>query len=141
MDVLVALDESEPSWKALDHAVSTFGDDLITILHVVDPVEGFYGDVEGGYYDRAMYEAVVEAGEALLERAAERAEDRHPGGAVETALETGRPARQIVAYAGEHDVDHVVIGSHGRSGVARVLLGSVAESVARRADVPVTIVR
>lgn len=140
MHVLVAIDDSEPAWKALDHAVETFSSDEITVLHVVDPVDAVYGDMEGGYYDHAMYEASVDAGEALLDRAAERIEATD-GASIETVLETGQAARAIVRYANDHDVDHVVIGSHGRSGVTRVLLGSVAETVARRSDVPVTIVR
>lgn len=50
------------------------------------------------------------------------------------------------AFEGERDtvlpdVDHVAVGSHGRSGVSRLLLGSVAESVMRRPPVPVTVVR
>ena len=60
---------------------------------------------------------------------------------VETAIETGDPADMILDYVHEHDVDHVVIGCHGRSGVARWLLGSVAEAVVRRAPVPVTAVK
>ncbi|MFW6265865.1 MAG: universal stress protein, partial [Halanaeroarchaeum sp.] len=44
-------------------------------------------------------------------------------------------------YVEETDVDHVVIGSHGRSGVGRILLGSVAERVVRRSPTPVTVVR
>jgi nucleotide-binding universal stress UspA family protein len=55
--------------------------------------------------------------------------------------EIGRPSRAIVEYAEEHDIDHIVMGSHGRSGVTRILLGSVAETVVRRSPVPVTIVR
>jgi nucleotide-binding universal stress UspA family protein len=47
----------------------------------------------------------------------------------------------IVTYADENDVDHVVLGSHGRKGLTRVLLGSVAEAVVRRSPVPVTVVR
>jgi nucleotide-binding universal stress UspA family protein len=54
---------------------------------------------------------------------------------------TDRPARAIVDYAEEHDVAHTVVGSHGRTGVTRVLLGSVAENVMRRAPCPVTVVR
>ena len=65
------------------------------------------------------------------------------GGAtdVERALEVGRPTRTIVEYADEHDIDQIVMGSHGRSGMSRILLGSVAEIVVRRATVPVTVVR
>lgn len=141
MHVLVAVDESDPAWQALDHALETFEDADVTALHVVDPVDVAYGDVEGGFFDRSVLDSALEAGESLLERAAERAEAAGRGDAVETALETGQPARTIVEYAGEHDVDHVVVGSHGRSGVSRVLLGSVAETVARRVEVPVTIIR
>ena len=141
MHVLVAVDESEPSWQALDHALETFTDADITAIHVVDPVELVYGDAEGGYFDQSIFDSAMGAGETLLERASERAADVGRADALETVLETGQPSREIVDFAAENDVDHVVIGSHGRSGVARVLLGSVAESVARRADVPVTIVR
>lgn len=60
---------------------------------------------------------------------------------VETATEEGDPSRGILGWIDEHDVDHVVIGCHGRDGVARWLLGSVAETVVRRAPVPVTAVK
>lgn len=142
MHVLVALDDSEPGWDALDHALDTFEDADLTIIHVVDPVNSVYGDMEGGYFDESILENAMETGQDVLDRAAERAEEAgfHED-AVATVLETGRPAREIVAFTNENDVDHVVIGSHGRKGVSRVLLGSVAESVTRRADVPVTIVR
>ena len=58
-------------------------------------------------------------------------------------LETvdGKPAREIVSYAEKGDVDHIVMGSRGRSGLSRLLLGSVAETVVRRAPTPVTVVR
>lgn len=141
MHVLVALDESQPGWDALDHALETFEDATITIVHVVDPVDLVYGDMEGGYVDQAMLDSARESGEHLLERAAERAAEAGRGDDVATELRTGRPSRQLVEYAAESEADHIVVGSHGRSGVSRVLLGSVAEAVARRAEVPVTIVR
>ena len=72
---------------------------------------------------------------SATQRAAERGVD------LQTAIETGRPSRMIVSYAEENDIDHIVIGSHGRTGASRILLGSVAESVTRRSSVPVTIVR
>lgn len=141
--VLVPVDGSESSWKAFDHALSQCDGERITVLHVVDPVEGVYTDLSGGYYDEETYDRAVERGEALGAAARNRAE---PVGALdstvlETTVETGRPARTIITYAEEHGVDHIVMGSHGRTGVSRVLLGSVAETVARRAPVPVTIVR
>jgi nucleotide-binding universal stress UspA family protein len=142
MHVLVALDDSQPGWDALDHALTTFEDADLTVFHVVDPVNSVYGDMEGGYFDESVLENAMESGQDVLDRAAERAEEAgFDEKSVETVLESGRPAREIVEFANENDVDHVVIGSHGRRGVSRVLLGSVAESVTRRSEVPVTIVR
>lgn len=141
--VLVPLDGSVPSWKALDHAVEDTDAGKITVLYVVDPVEDVYLHLEGGYYDAEMFERAVERGEELGERARDRLREADLPDPVdfETVVETGRPRREIVNYVIQNDVDHVVIGSHGRSGVARVLLGSVAEAVVRRSPVPVTVVR
>jgi nucleotide-binding universal stress UspA family protein len=60
---------------------------------------------------------------------------------ITTATEIGRPARAILDYADDHDIEHIVMGSHGRSGVSRLVLGSVAERVMRQAPIPVTIDR
>ncbi|MFB6177175.1 MAG: universal stress protein, partial [Halobaculum sp.] len=62
-------------------------------------------------------------------------------GPVETDTAVGRPASAIVEYAETNEVDHLVLGSHGRTGVSRLLLGSNAEKVVRRSPVPVTVVR
>ena len=71
---------------------------------------------------------------ALLQRYAEEAP---PGVRVVTATAGGDPAREIVRYATRHGVDLIVLGAHGRSGVNRILLGSVAERVVRTAPCPV----
>lgn len=57
-----------------------------------------------------------------------------------TAVREGSPDDAILAYADGEDVDHVVTGTHGRTGVERRLPGSVTERVVRAADVPVTTV-
>lgn len=61
------------------------------------------------------------------------------GGSVSvlTAVEAGSPAVQIVRYAERHGIDLIVLGTHGRTGVTRALLGSVAERVVRTAPCPV----
>jgi len=56
---------------------------------------------------------------------------------VVTAVESGAPAARIVAYAERYRVDLIVLGTHGRTGVTRALLGSVAERVVRTAPCPV----
>ncbi|MFC6764298.1 universal stress protein, partial [Natrinema soli] len=63
------------------------------------------------------------------------------GRSIDTTVVVGQPADAIVDHATENEIDLIVVGSHGRTGFSRVLLGSVAERIARQAPVPVTIVR
>ena len=136
--VLVAYDGSQQAEHALDHALAEFPDAELHVLTVLDPAEATYASTEempavaDGWYEQATEEA-----ERILSTAEEQAADRD----LVTAHVVGRPGHSIVEYAEEHDVDQVVTGSHGRTGVARLLLGSVAETIVRRSPVPVTIVR
>ncbi|SEO90383.1 Nucleotide-binding universal stress protein, UspA family [Halogranum amylolyticum] len=136
--LLVAFDGTPLAEKALEHALTTYPDAEITVLHVIDYVDDSY-----------VAEALV-GSEELRERAHDRsaellADAKAVAGKrdreVVTATRVGRPAREILDYTETHDIDTIVIGSHGRSLVARVLLGSVAETVVRRAPVPVVVVR
>ena len=140
--VLVPVDGSEQSTEALEFACHEHPDAKITALYVVDARE-FYEitGIEGaamGDYDQILAHGRNE-GEAILEAASERAAEL--GCDIETEYTTGKVSRSIIEYAGEHDIDRIVIGSHGRTGASRILLGSVAEAVARRSPVSVTIVR
>lgn len=54
--------------------------------------------------------------------------------------EVGKSAREDLEYANGHGIDQIVLGSHGRSSIDRALLGGVAETVTRRARIPVTII-
>ncbi|WP_290816350.1 universal stress protein [Halovivax sp.] len=141
--LLVPLDDSDPAQAALDHALTYDAVDRISLLHVVEPSEAFHGAAEGGYYDAERYDRAFERGEGLCERGRERLREEFGPEAVRIEIEVvpGRPSRAIVEYAESHDVDQVVIGSHGRTGARRVLLGSVAETVVRRAPCGVTVVR
>ncbi|ARS88326.1 universal stress protein [Natrarchaeobaculum aegyptiacum] len=138
MHILVPLDDSEPAWAALEHALEDNPGAQLTALHVIDPSTALYG--EGGVY---AYEAIIDSREAAAEELLSEAEELAADYDVTLETETtiGQPSREIVAYVEEEGVDRIVIGSQGRSGASRVLLGSVAEAVARRAPVPVTIVR
>lgn len=53
----------------------------------------------------------------------------------------GNPHEEILEYVSEHDIDMVVMGTHGRTGIDRVVMGSVAERVVRQSPVPVLTVR
>lgn len=129
MNVLLAYDGSEPADAALDLAVAQFAPDCITALYVFDPDDAAVDDPQESARERAS--EVLPAVTARVDGAAD----------VETVHAVGDPAAEIVAYAEDHDVDHVVLGSHGRQGMSRLLLGSVAETVVRGSPVPVTVVR
>jgi nucleotide-binding universal stress UspA family protein len=140
--VLVPVDDSDRSHQALEFALEEYPDATITALHVLDPGD-FYAatGIEGGAM--ANYDEIQEHHETRAETILENAEKQaaEHGVTIETESIVGGISRSVVDYADDHDVDHVVVGSHGRTGASRILLGSVAETVARRSPVPVTIVR
>lgn len=138
--VLVAYNGSDLARRALDRALATPRETAISVLYVIDPVVAVYdAELEGLPAASEMVEELSRRGDEITAEAAEIADsvDR----SIEIATATGNPAREIVAYARANDVDHIVMGSHGRTGVSRLVLGSVAERVLRRSAVPVTVVR
>jgi nucleotide-binding universal stress UspA family protein len=141
--VLLPLDDSDPSWAALEYIRDTESDGTVTILHVIDPARASYGANVGiPTSSEEWLEAEEEQTATLFEKARENLADGEFD--IKEEVVVGKPSRVIVDYietATAPSVDVVVIGSHGREGVARVLLGSVAEVVVRRSPVPVTVVR
>ena len=138
--ILVSFDESPQATAALRHTLSTYDDAAIHVLHVNDPREWSSADgIDGIFYSEAAFERSQESAEAVLEEAEKVA--REYAAEIETATEIGTVAETVIDYAEEHDIGHIVLGSHGRRGLSRFLLGSVAERVAKRAPVSVTIIR
>ncbi|WP_152042690.1 universal stress protein [Salinigranum salinum] len=138
--VLVAFDGSPLAQRALEYALRKCPDDDLVVLHVVDPVYAVYeAEFAGLPGAEAWANDAVSASERLLDEATDLAADH--AGNVTTASETGKPERCILTAVEEYDVDHVVMGSHGRTGVPRLVMGSTAEAVMRRSPVPVTVVR
>lgn len=137
--VLIPLDGSKPSEEALAHALETAPDADVTLLTVIDPSTGFNASAGTPGAAEVWYDSKKKQTKERLEEASEAVEER--GMASKTVVETGRPAATIVEYAENNDIDQIIMGSHGRKGVSRLLLGSVAESVVRRSPVPVTVVR
>lgn len=142
--ILVAYDGTPQAADALAFAVDEWGDHDITLLYVINPVEAGYSPGVG----------IPSGGEEWFEQSKSDAEERFATADAEydtdfgTAIAVGRPPQTIVEVAGgeNEDVDapefdHLVIGSHGRTGVSRMLLGSVAEKVVRESPIPVTVVR
>jgi nucleotide-binding universal stress UspA family protein len=143
-NVLVPVDGSTQSWEALEHAIEHFESSTITVIHVIDHADrAIFVDTFGGFADPEHHERAQDAAEDLCEQARTRAENTglDTEAAFECITKTGHPARAIVKYVESNDVDYVVMGSRGHTGLKRILLGSVAESVVRRSSVPVTVVR
>ena len=135
--VLVPTDGSTASEDAIEHAIDLAEQYGATLhaLYVVDA--GTYSSLEAAA-DVVADELRAEGTDAV-EAIAAQAEDA--GVTAETAIETGIVHRSIVDYVDDEDIDLVVMGTHGRTGVGRFLLGSVAEKVIRTADAPVMTVR
>ena len=135
--VLVPTDGAPLSQDALAYALAVHPTAEITVLHVVDYVE-----------ETDVAEAVV-GREKLRQRATERAEalladvtaDVTDEDRLTTAYVFGTPAVEIISYAEDHEIDLIVMGSHGRTGFSRVILGSVAQNVLKESPVPVTVIR
>jgi len=138
--LLVPVDGSDPADAALEFALEEYPDADITALSVIDPTDVGYGSIEAA---PSTFEHLQESAEERTEQVLEDAKARAADHGMELTTETviGMPSRAIVEWAENNDIDGIVIGSHGRQGVTRVLLGSVAESVVRRSPVPVTVVR
>lgn len=139
--VLIPLDGSEGSEEAFEFALEEFAGSRLTLLRVFEPGSSDNVQVEHGKLplDDETREEVVEESTTFLDGYARKAEEQ--GSDVTKEYKVGDPPQEIVEYAEENDVDHIVMGSHGRSGVSRVVLGSVAEEVVRRSPIPVTVVR
>ena len=135
-DILLPTDGSAGMEAVIDHAGQLAAEHgaRVHALYVVDTASLSDLPVEGGF-DGVSRQLNTEG-----ERALDDVEDRLEA-PVERTLTDGSPAREIVAYATEEGCDVVVMGTHGRTGVDRLILGSVAERVVRSSPVPVLTVR
>lgn len=137
--VLVPVDGSPQSLDALRFALSHYSDSTVVALHVVDLSEFLREtdeDLDGA--EAARTEA-REAAQRVLDQVEDVAAEFDAD--VERKTNAGKAATVVLESAREHDVDQIVIGGHGRQVPDHVQLGSVAQRVVRRADVPVTVVR
>ncbi len=135
--VLVAMDDSEMAEKALEFALETYPDGQITVLTVIGVPSWFMGEAVGLTLADDLSDAMEARARDVHDCARALASERDTEIDTDTAL--GTPSRTIVEHAAGFDV--VVIGSHGRDISSRLLLGNVAETVARRSPVPVIVVR
>ena len=136
--ILVPTDFSAPSDAALDFAktiAATFGASL-HLLHVFeDPyVTGAFTDAYAPLPPSTRAALLDDASKRLAHRLPDDERTRY---AATTEIVTGASATAIVEYAQDHEIDLIVMGTHGRTGMAHLLIGSVAERVVRTSPCPV----
>jgi len=136
-DILVPTDGSDGMAPVFDHAVGLAAehDAGLHALYAVNTASLADLGIESSVDQ--VSETLRQEGESALQAASEHAGDTP----LETVLVEGSPAKNIVEYAETEGCDVIVMGTHGRSGVDRLLLGSVAERVVRSATVPVLTIR
>lgn len=137
--IVIATDGSEYTHRAIAFGLSlakklgakVYALSVLDIAPVMSvPIDGAWK----GVFD-LMHEECFKA-TAYVKEAGEEI-----GVEVETVVLEGKPAEKIVEYAEENDIDLVVMGTTGKSGLDRILLGSVAERVVKLSHVPVLVVR
>ncbi|WP_137289846.1 universal stress protein [Natronorubrum halophilum] len=133
--VLVAIDDSREARDALKYALEQFPNATVYAAHVPEVANVSFDTSLGA----SMTDEAEDRAEDVLETATTIAGEH--GRTIETELVFGHPAKAMVSYAEENDIDQIIVGSRGRNGVDRLLLGSVAETIIRRANCPVTVVR
>ncbi len=130
-DILVPTDGSDGTRRSITHGLA-IADRFDSTVHALSIVpEGPLGTLQT--------DEAIPAAERAVERVESEAE--REGVAAVTAVEQGVPHETILEYADEYDIDMIVMGTQGRTGLDRVLVGSVTERIVRMADVPVVTVR
>lgn len=143
MKIVLAIDGSRFSDAAVEAMIAQVQPQhtKIRVLHVVEPPSLLVAREMGGY-DRALdatWEAELKLAEGLVAKTVERL--RSKGLKATGAVEQGDAKSKILDAAKDWRADLIVLGSHGRKGLAHFLMGSVSEAVVRHADCSVEIVR
>jgi nucleotide-binding universal stress UspA family protein len=137
--ILVPVDFTETSDRALGYAIELARkfDASITVMHAYQiPVYGF---PDATYITAAeLATQISNAAQKRLDALVEA--NKTAAGELASVLRDGVPWEEINAVAGEVKADLVIIGTHGRRGLARALLGSVAENVIRTSTIPVLVI-
>jgi nucleotide-binding universal stress UspA family protein len=142
--ILLAVDGSQSSELALSQAITlaTATGAEVKALFVADDSDAFF-DV--AYFDaRALMESIRTFGRKVLTEAEDKLEAagiRHTTQLVEKPVAPGQISATIVAQADAWSADLIVLGTHGRRGVRRLLMGSVSEGVVSKSSRPVLLIR
>ena len=138
--VLIPVDFSTYAEQALDYAIALAKKlpARVTLLHAIQPPVAV--NIEGGLWPSSTYIQELEA-ESTRDMETYLTRVTAAGVQGEMRVVHGVPFHQIIETAKAHQADLIVMGTHGRAGLAHALLGSVAERVVRLAPCPVLVVR
>ena len=141
--ILVPVDGSATSVRGLKEAarLARSQNATVVLMHVVDEFMA-YGNPEAAYFAADVAKALVNDGRKILAKAKAQADALKIKARTVLLERVGGPAANaIVREAKRQGCDLIVIGTHGRRGVRRIVLGSDAELVVRNSPVPVLLVR
>ena len=138
-NIVIATDGSENTQKAVSYGIeiAKLSGATIHALYVVDTSSFSSIPMDAGWEE--MYEILRKEGEKAVFDVKERGEA--DGVEVRGVLWEGHPSTEIINFAENNDIDLIVMGTLGKTGLDRFLLGSVAEKVVRNSKVPVLVVR
>ena len=144
--IVVAFDGSRTSLNALQHASSlaVAGNARLTLITVANPSE--YMTLAPEFLQHDSYEAAaVAGGNEVLAEAREVAKNAGVADVQAHLLVSSKGAKEmaqgLVDYADSHGADLIVIGTHGRTGLMHLLMGSFAETVMRQSHLPLLVIR
>lgn len=145
--LVVAVDGSQTAMEALKHACALAKmsqDGKLMLVHVANPTE--YLALSPGFLQESEYEAAAkEHGSEVLKEAKEFAVEQGVATVDTHLLVSARGAKdmahELVAYAAETGADLMVLGTHGRSGLMHLLMGSFTETVMRQTKLPLLVIR
>jgi len=138
-NIVIATDGSENSQRAISYGIeiAKLSGATVHALYVVDTVYFSSIPMDAGW--EIMYETLKGEGEKAISEVKERGEIA--GVEVREVLLEGHPSNEIINFADNNNADLIVVGTLGKTGLDRFLMGSVAEKVVRGSKVPVLVVR
>lgn len=145
MRILVAIDDSECSNTVIDSVLHSLwpADSLFNVITVVEPLNIQYA-LSGALYFEAIAEAQRDFNDQrrkFLDEKAELLKKKFGDKKIASRIIDGDVVTSIIDEASEWDADLIIVGSHGRSGFQKLLLGSTADKVVSRSPCSVQIVK
>ncbi|MGP8320603.1 MAG: universal stress protein [Methanosarcinaceae archaeon] len=137
--ILIATDGSEPNKKAISYGIelAKLSGAKAYVVYVVDTATFASIPMDSGW--EVMYELLQKEGKEAMQHIIDDA--KVSGVEIESSLLEGHPSQEIIEFSQDNDIDIIVLGTLGKSGLDRFLLGSVAEKVTRNSRIPVLVVR